>query len=161
MTTKNIDLSKLSDETVRRMLTDMLALDDAPEPTVDSSRVASVARNVAESTADSPAPRTTRRRRRTGPVTLYAVQNAITEPDQFTDGVMSIYRAMTGKTGRNRQPMAEAAIVTASGRTDASAKKAAQSAIWFLRNHDAAGNRLNLDVPREAKKAVVVNVKPE
>lgn len=152
-----IDMSKLSDETVRRMLADMLAIGDTDAPlsqAVTRDAVAQIDREPAQ-------PRVTRRRRRSGPVTLYGVQQPITDADRFTAGVMAIYRAMTGKNGKSRKPMSENDIIAAAGRTDASAKKAAQSAIWFLRNHDAAANRLNLDLPKDARKAVVVNVRPE
>lgn len=153
-----ISIADLIREEIRNAIRSELGISGDTAATVNRDAVADVVRTVAEQSAPSTEPsKVVRRRRRGGANTAYAIANPIEVPDNFTDGVMTIYKAMAGKNGRNRKAMTEAEIIAAAGRKDASAKKAAQSAIWFLRNHDASGTRLDLDNAKDAKKAVVVN----
>lgn len=140
-------------------------------PTVDRSKVAAVVREAgslareAGSTVsvldDEPAQRPTiRRTRKSGPMVAYFVQN-VPNLDAFTDNDRMVYKALSGKNGKNRKPMTENDVIAATGRKDGSAKKAVQSSIWKLRNHDKDGERLDLNNAKDAKKAIVANVRAE
>ncbi len=96
------------------------------------------------------------RRRRTnprGPSTVYVMQHDV-DPDELNAnaGYQDVWRAIRkahglDKAGRKPKltslaPLSEADIIKATKRTDASAQNAAQSAIWWLRNHNADGKRV-------------------
>jgi transcriptional regulator GlxA family with amidase domain len=72
----------------------------------------------------------------------------------MTHGVQVTYRAMLKAGGRSGKGLTEVDIIKAVGRKDDSAKKAAQSAIWWLRNHNRKGER----VAPSSRGAIVVNV---
>lgn len=73
-------------------------------------------------------------------------------------GTLDVWKAIRTLTGRKAEhAMTEKDIIAAVGRKDASAQNAAQSAIWWLRNHNADGKR----VAPNSRGALLVSVRNE
>lgn len=132
-------LEKAIADAVAVELTKVLAVRDiegtatrAEQPTVSAAKFAR--------TAEQPK---TRIRRASGSKTVYIVQNRVNDLSVMPGEYEQHYSAIVKSVGRSRSTgISESDIVKARGRKDASAQNAAQSAIWWLRNHNAAGKRV-------------------
>jgi ribosome-binding protein aMBF1 (putative translation factor) len=162
----NFDVSQLSDETVRRILADIIGADDEgriPEARVNRETVASVARDAAQAGRDAAdeavAPARRKRGRRTMNPQRYRVQfRDLDSDDVMTPEVAATYDAMVKASKRGDGWLTEAECIAARGRTDSSALKAAQSAIHWLKSHDKTGRAL-ASGDNGGKRAIVATEK--
>jgi hypothetical protein len=158
-------INELLDSLVERRLTELLGDVDT---TVNRSEGRTARTVAAEAHTDAPTVNHTAvrhvaaklaRTRRSGPSTAYVV-NAVADVDSMTPEVAAHYDAIvkaSRKRGGRFDALTEADIIRARGRKDASAQNAAQSAIWWLRNHGADGKR----VKAGSKAAILHNVSVE
>jgi hypothetical protein len=147
-------------ETIADLKVDADVMAANRKPNVAAMR--KVAADVAASTDNGTEPADTRkrrvRRRPTGPRIGYQIVNHAKDIEAHA-GAVDTWNTIRQLVGRAKdRVVTEADVIKASGRTDASAKKAIQSNVWWLRNHDANGNRLDLTKPASARKALLRSV---
>lgn len=156
---KMINLDALSDDMVRRILADMLAVDadNEPESRVNRANAMRVGRALSDDTEEDTEATPARRRRRTRRTVTpqrYRIQFRDVDTDVMTGETAEHYTAMLKASKRGDGWLTEADIIAARGRKDGSALKAAESCIHWLKSHDKRGQPLNVE-DNGGKRAIV------